>query len=499
MTSVLMSLRQRKLELYAAAGALGGVVGALFGEIASPDRMPTERLHSVIMTALWSAAFASILGLTLFAAGEWYQRHILKPYLLLRVLLMSAVAGLASGALAQYLYSMDIGSFAIKNYALRIAAWALMGAMLGALLSRYVPNLSVLRGLAAGALGGGLGCMGALCTWMFLPGFAGRIVGIALLGLALGLAMYLVESLFREVSVEVEWAPNETSTISLGAHPVTIGGSGEEHIYVKGLPPHVSSLILDNGQIEHIETATGKRTPLRDGSRLRIGVVNMTIHAAAAMSGAPLNRRRNTITAGTAAAIIVIAAVALTALGPRPRATGEQASTRSLSGPSRITLSAPGQSAQLDTSNPITNVNVRLQWHAAVDLDLHAFYLTKSGQPGEIYFSNRIGPHIRLDRDAGVGNLAGNNEENITIASLDDFKTILFATKIFSKGGSYRDYDGRVAVQTNNGDDVIVPLISNERADWCVIAKLDNAGDKPRIINVNRVTNNNPIDSLTGP
>jgi len=43
---------------------------------------------------------------------------------------------------------------------------------------------------------------------------------------------------------------------------------------------------------------------------------------------------------------------------------------------------------------------------------------------------------------------------------LDGFEEILFATKIYKKGGSYADYDGRVAVQTNNGDDIVVPLTS---------------------------------------
>ena len=97
-----------------------------------------------------------------------------------------------------------------------------------------------------------------------------------------------------------------------------------------------------------------------------------------------------------------------------------------------------------------------------------------------------------LDTDAGIGNTGGQNEENITITSLDDFQEILFATKIFSKGGSYKDYDGRVAVQTNNGDDIQVPLTSRERADWCVIAKFSNDVNGPTIMNLNQVTNSEP-------
>jgi uncharacterized protein involved in tellurium resistance len=75
---------------------------------------------------------------------------------------------------------------------------------------------------------------------------------------------------------------------------------------------------------------------------------------------------------------------------------------------------------------------------------------------------------------------------------LDGFEEILFATKIFMKGGSYADYDGRVDVQTNNGDDIIVPLTSQERADWCVIAKITNGANGPTVTNVNRVTDYEP-------
>jgi uncharacterized protein involved in tellurium resistance len=165
---------------------------------------------------------------------------------------------------------------------------------------------------------------------------------------------------------------------------------------------------------------------------------------------------------------------------------------RSITETNRRVVLSVGESARLNTSRPITKINVRLQWTASVDLDIHAFYRTKSGQDAEIYFGDRQGPGITLDTDAGIGDTGGQNEENITITSLDGFEEILFATKIFMKGGSYADYDGRVAVQTNNGDDIIVPLTSRERADWCVIAKITNGANGPTVTNVNRVTDNEP-------
>ena len=165
---------------------------------------------------------------------------------------------------------------------------------------------------------------------------------------------------------------------------------------------------------------------------------------------------------------------------------------RSITEANRRVVLSVGESTRLNTSRPITKVNVRLQWTASVDLDLHAFYRTKSGQDRHVYWRNREEPNMKLDTDAGVGDVGGQNEENITITALDGSEEILFATKIFMKGGSYADYDGRVAVQTNNGDDIIVPLTSQDRADWCVIAKITNGVNGPAVTNVNRVTDNEP-------
>ena len=47
-------------------------------------------------------------------------------------------------------------------------------------------------------------------------------------------------------------------------------------------------------------------------------------------------------------------------------------------------------------------------------------------------------------------------------------------------------------VQTNNGDEIVVPLTSRERADWCVIAKISNDANGPLVTNVNRVTDDEP-------
>ena len=275
----LIALRSNKPLLYLLAGGLGGAAGAVLAEFAPGGGRDASRLALIVATGIWSAISASVLATTLFAAGEWHQRRDFRPRHIQKILLFGALAGFLSGAAAQAAYSVQIGPEWFHQLVVRTLCWALMGALLGALLSRPVPNLGLLRGLLAGALGGGIGGAGFLLVSSVLPAAIGRAVGIGILGLALGLAMIVVEKLFREASLEVIWAPNETTNFNLGAQAVTIGG-GEDHVFVRGLPSRFASVAFSNGVIEYVETATGKRTPLKDGSRLQIGKLNLVIHAA---------------------------------------------------------------------------------------------------------------------------------------------------------------------------------------------------------------------------
>ncbi len=86
---------------------------------------------------------------------------------------------------------------------------------------------------------------------------------------------------------------------------------------------------------------------------------------------------------------------------------------------SKVLLKEKGQSSSLQLKQKNSSiVHAKLTWTTAVDLDLHAFYKTKEGKFGHISFANQGDldkePYIMLDEDAGVGNTAGDNEENIT-------------------------------------------------------------------------------------
>lgn len=65
--------------------------------------------------------------------------------------------------------------------------------------------------------------------------------------------------------------------------------------------------------------------------------------------------------------------------------------------------------------------------------------------------------------------------------------------KSFEDGDCFCDYDGKVTLETSRGDTITVPLSAQQRARWCVIAKIDNMNEsQPRLINVNAVQGDEP-------
>ena len=107
-----------------------------------------------------------------------------------------------------------------------------------------------------------------------------RLAGIGILGLALGLAVVIAERLFQEASMEIIWLPGQTSRVTLGEKPVTIGSRGDD-IVIPGLQSNMAAVVLAGGNVQYIDNKTGKRTNLKNGSKLKIGTVQLVIHAKA--------------------------------------------------------------------------------------------------------------------------------------------------------------------------------------------------------------------------
>lgn len=162
----------------------------------------------------------------------------------------------------------------------------------------------------------------------------------------------------------------------------------------------------------------------------------------------------------------------------------------------RDKILATGESAKLNMSKPLEWIHVKLFWQQNVDLDLHAIYSYYQDDK-HVFFANRREPKVVLDKDEGVGERGGAvgryKEENITISSLNGISQLLIATKNYTGDGCFADYDGKVVVETSNGDNITVPLTSQSRDVWCVIAKIDNSHpEAPEVKNLNRTCHSEP-------
>ena len=155
-----------------------------------------------------------------------------------------------------------------------------------------------------------------------------------------------------------------------------------------------------------------------------------------------------------------------------------------------------------------------LLWKTAVDLDLHCFYKLKSSEippppsgffaklfsstpasEGQVYFaskgSNSAAPWISLDQDSGVGDVGGDNEENMHFWDIDKLEFAIIVANIFGKNTNFSQYSGRVIVE-GGGNKFEVPLSETKKGSWCIVASIDNRSGVPRLANVNKVQSNKP-------
>ena len=161
-------------------------------------------------------------------------------------------------------------------------------------------------------------------------------------------------------------------------------------------------------------------------------------------------------------------------------------------------LKQKGQKAEIGA---FKQLKVSLIWSSAVDLDLMAFYKTKDGQQGGIYSDNYSGgslgdlnkfPFIQLSGDEGVGAVGGDNKEDLRIAKLDDFEELYIVALNFTDASSgtnnvFSNYDARVEVVTDRGDNHKILLDSNHPGSVAVICKFSSGLISNSLINDSEV------------
>jgi len=268
---------------FALAGFLGGFVGDLVTEpFAARDGAAKGFSGVLARTGFWVAGMVAVLSPALAFAGAHYNRR--QPSLggTIKMTIWGALGGGLSGALIQAFYSAGFVLGLEPKSAIaelfRCLTWGLMGGTVGGLLGRTVPNLARWRAVCAGLVGGAIGCGGFLMVSAVLSDMPGRLLGVGVMGLSIGLSIVVAEKLAREASLEIIWAPNEVTFANLGERPVFIGGGREDDVFVRGYPPRHAGITLKQGRIEYVEAASGRQATLRNASRLEIGKLTLVVH-----------------------------------------------------------------------------------------------------------------------------------------------------------------------------------------------------------------------------
>ena len=135
--------------------------------------------------------------------------------------------------------------------------------------------------MIAGFLGGIFGGAAFRFSFGFIPEMFSRFIGVAIIGLFIGLMISIFEELLREAWLTIEYGNNERTYISLGEKPIVIGSSPKADIYLpkeKNYPPVTAIIKVEKSKVIIENKIDNKRTELRNGSKIGLGYIEIIVN-----------------------------------------------------------------------------------------------------------------------------------------------------------------------------------------------------------------------------
>ncbi|MCS6866575.1 MAG: VWA domain-containing protein [Gemmataceae bacterium] len=258
--------------------------------------------QTVVRSGVWTAAIAAWIGLALVAGQHHYLRGSWLSVGGICLALMGGFGvGCLGGAAGQGLYLLAKGNEAL-SIIFQVLGWSLLGALAGAGLSMFIPNMKWTLGLLGGALGGalGCGCYLAVSGWLSssqLPGGVadslGRLSGGLALGLCIGLMVTIAETVFRNAWLEIRYGARETITVTLGPEPVKIGSDAKNcTVWARGAPPVALRFFLRDGQVICDELTQGREVVASDGFQKEVGTLTVCVRTGQAAAHTTVARQQ---------------------------------------------------------------------------------------------------------------------------------------------------------------------------------------------------------------
>ena len=268
----LPNLGAQRAVWLAGCGAVGGATGGLLGELTYPDRQTTI-LTSMWWVGIWFGIVTACIACGISAGQLAYLKQKAVQSASIASAAFGFAAGFIGGAIAQGIF-MIIG----QSRLFQDICWGIAGALVGLALSVRIPNLSKLRGLIGGFLGGVVGCGMFYVVSALASATIGRPIGCAAIGFAIGLMIVVSESLFREAWLEIQYGPKESRTVSLGKTPICIGSDVSRcAVFVSGMGPVARRYTLRDRVITCEDPATGRRRTARPGDAETLGTVTVIV------------------------------------------------------------------------------------------------------------------------------------------------------------------------------------------------------------------------------
>jgi len=411
-------INRRELTFKALAGLTGGAVGWLPVELTSRGHSLTEaQTTTTIVASFVSMALLSGLIGGMIVASE-QQTLELTPLVRRRFFRGFVICFLLSLPATYYsnlafTYILSAGGWGINHagslaylIAGRLAGWTLMGVMLGAgvgVATFSLPNLW--KGAAGGWVGGFVGGLAFDLVGATASGSLSRLVGTAMIGLAIGLFIGLVQELTKQAWLNVDAGRLRGRAFRLDKSIVSIGRAEENEIGLFGDPGVLArharierrgdGFILKDLSTQQGTFLNGNRiesAELHDNDRIKISNYELVFHLRGRAGGA-----------GYVAAPRPVSAAA-------PASPSSMAATAAGNGPRLIDVAgrnfaiAPGATMRLgralDNDLVLEDASVS-RHHASISASNGSFHLKDLGsQNGTYVRGERVSEATLADGDA---------------------------------------------------------------------------------------------------